>query len=242
MPRRAKPNVPEIVGRLEQVYGRPRFISRFDPMEELVSCILSQHTADANSFPAFRELREAFPDWADVVSAGPDAVAPVIRRAGLANQKAKAIVRALEAIHRAYGEYTLEPLRELPTLQARDWLMTLPGVGPKTASIVLCFAFGREAIPVDTHVFRVSGRLGLLAEKDDEKKAHDRLLAVVPGELAFRFHVALIQHGRKTCRAPIPVCAECPLTDLCPWFKAVGPEKAKAAQRAALRAKRSREP
>jgi endonuclease-3 len=188
-------------------------------MEELVSCILSQHTADANSFPAFTRLRETFQDWEDVVHAGPERVAETIRNAGLANQKAKSIIGCLKAIKQATGEYSLEILRDMPTLEARDWLTKLPGVGPKTASIVLCFSFGRETIPVDTHVFRVSKRLGLIPETDDEKKAHDTLLRIVPPDLSFRFHVAFIQHGRTICRAPVPNCGECHVSDVCPWFK-----------------------
>jgi endonuclease-3 len=196
-------------------------------MEELVSCILSQHTADANSFPAFTRLRETYPDWQDIVTAGPTKIAETIRNAGLANQKAKSIIGCLNAIHQRTGDYSLEILRNMPTLEARQWLMDLPGVGPKTASIVLCFSFGRETIPVDTHVFRVSKRLGLIPESDDEKKAHDTLLKVVPKDLAFRFHVTFIQHGRTICRAPLPQCEACPITDLCPWFKNQKPETKK---------------
>ena len=188
-------------------------------MEELVSCILSQHTADVNSFPAFTRLRETFEDWGDVVEAGPARLADVIRNAGLANQKAKSIIGCLNEIKARSGEYDLELLRGMPTLEARSWLTSLPGVGPKTASIVLCFSFGRETIPVDTHIFRVSKRLGLIPASDDEKRAHDTLLGIVPGEMSFRFHVALIQHGRTVCRAPKPDCPSCPVTDLCDWYR-----------------------
>lgn len=232
-----KPRVPiaELLEALEEVYGRPRFISRFDPMEELVSCILSQHTSDANSFPAFTRLRETFADWQAVVDAGPEGVAPVIRRAGLANQKAKSIVACLRQIKERNGDYTLENLRDLPMREGRAWLESLPGVGPKTASIVLCFSFGLGAIPVDTHVYRVSWRLGLISDKIDEKKAHDALLEIVPPDLAFRFHVALIQHGRQTCKAPFPDCERCTVRKHCRWLAKDGPAKARAA---AARARR----
>ena len=219
--------VRNVIERLEQVYGRPRMISRFDPMEELVSCILSQHTSDANSFPAFTRLRETFPDWQDVVDAGPEKLADVIRKAGLANQKSKSIIACLQQIKEMTGAYDLEHLRTMPTVQARDWLLELPGVGPKTASIVLCFAMGQEAIPVDTHVYRVSWRLGLIPEDIGENKAHDLLLEIVPPDFAFRYHTTLIQHGRITCRAPLPNCESCTVQDICPWFKNGGPEKRK---------------
>lgn len=218
-------DVGTLVERLEVAYGAPRFISRFDPMEELVSCILSQHTTDAKSFPAFTRLRETFPDWQAVVDAGWEGIAPVIRSAGLANQKARHIVGCLEEIHRRTGSYSLELLRDLPMLEGRAWLQSLPGVGPKTSSIVLCFSFGMGAIPVDTHVYRVSWRLGLIAEGIGEAKAHDVLLKRVPAALAFRFHTALIQHGRLTCRAPLPRCETCVVSDLCPWFAKGGPDK-----------------
>lgn len=209
-----------LVDELEILYGKSRRIARFDPMEELVSCILSQHTTDATSFPTFTRLRETYADWGDVVQAGPEALAGVIRKAGLANQKSKSIIGALSAIKERYGAYSLEPLRQMDLLQAREELMALPGVGPKTASIVLCFSFGKGAIPVDTHVFRVGWRLGLFEKKIGEGKAHDVLLSLVPADLAFRFHVALIQHGRKVCRAPKPSCSECPLRSSCAYFAA----------------------
>ena len=221
MPRRYP--VREVIQRLEEVYGRPRFITRFEPMEELVCCILSQNTTDASSFPAFTRLLERYPNWEAVAHAPPEELADVIRKAGLANQKARSIQGALREIHERVGDYSLEPLRGMPLLEARAWLMSLPGVGPKTASIVLCFCFGMGAIPVDTHVFRVSRRLGIIAEGIDEKKAHDSLLQLVPGHLAFRFHNTLIQHGRMTCRAPTPLCERCVVTDRCRYFQSTGP-------------------
>lgn len=207
-----------LVLELEKLYGKSRRIARFDPMEELVSCILSQHTTDATSFPTFTRLRETYADWGDVVEAGPEALAGVIRKAGLANQKSKSIIGALKAIKERYGDYSLDSLRPMDLIQAREELMALPGVGPKTASIVLCFSFGKGAIPVDTHVFRVGWRLGLYEKKIGESKAHDVLLSLVPPELAFRFHVALIQHGRKVCRAQKPSCADCPMVASCAFY------------------------
>lgn len=230
-PRKPRIDLSHLLDRLEERYGRVRHIPRFDPMEELVSCILSQHTADANSFPAFTRLRTEFPEWEDIDRAGPEGIVETIRKAGLANQKSKSIVNCLREIKERTGEYSLDVLRDMPTVEARAWLESLPGVGPKTASIVLCFSFGRESIPVDTHVFRVSQRLEILPKDTDEKKAHDQLLHLVPAADAFQFHALLIQHGRITCKAPIPVCGECTVIDLCPWFRKVGPEKERARRR-----------
>jgi endonuclease-3 len=185
-------------------------------MEELISCILSQSSSDASSFPAFTRLRATFPDWGEMEAAGPDGIVELIRKAGLANQKSKNIISCLRLIREHAGDYSLEFLREMSDEEAVKWLTTLPGVGLKTASIVLCFAFGRAAIPVDTHIFRVSSRLGLLKPGSNETKAHQELLEAVPPADAFRFHTLLIQHGRLTCRAPQPLCAVCVLGDICP--------------------------
>jgi endonuclease-3 len=212
-----------LIERLESVHGKARHIPRFDPMDELVSCIMSQHTTDANSFPAFTRLKEAFPEWQDVVDGGPEKLADVIRHAGLANSKAKYIVGSLREIKSRTGEYALDALRPMSTKDATSWLTSLPGVGHKTAAIVLCFAMGRDTIPVDTHIFRVAWRIGLVPEGVGEEKAHHILTEIVPGGLAFRLHMAFIQHGRLICRAPIPQCGACPVTECCQWFASGGP-------------------
>ncbi len=201
---------------LESVYGPTRFRSRFDPMEELISCILSQHTSDINSFPAFSRLREQFPDWDELAKAPLAQISKVIQNAGLANQKAKGIKACLIEIKNRIGSYDLSFLRALQMREARIWLESLPWVGPKTASIVLAFSFGMPAIPVDTHIFRVSKRLGLLDQGTNEGKSHDALLKLVPEDCAFRFHCLLIEHGRKTCRARSPFCSACVLNQDCP--------------------------
>lgn len=207
--------ITRIVEALEEFYGRAEYSQRFEPMDELVSCILSQHTTDKTSFPAFFRLKEKYPSWDEVVIAGPDAIADVIRAAGLANQKARSIVACLKAIRDRVGSYHLDHLANLPVSQAREWLEELPGVGPKTASIVLSFAFGMDAIPVDTHIFRVGWRLGLYEKKLGADQAHDLLLAIVPPGLAYRFHVALIQHGRSICKSQKPRCDQCTIRNMC---------------------------
>jgi len=213
-----KASIRRLVTDLEAVHGQPHFVTRFAPIDELVSCILSQHTTDATSFPTFHRLRAIAPEWEDVVALGQSGLADVIRPAGLPNQKAKSILGCLAEIRERNGDYTLEPLASMPMNDARDWLLTLPGVGPKTAAIVLCFAFEMPAIPVDTHVFRVSWRLGLIPKAIGEAKAHSVLQRAVPEDIAFRFHAALIQHGRTICRAPTPKCAVCPVRARCDFY------------------------
>lgn len=208
-----------VVERMESIYGLPPAMPRFEPMDELVSCILSQHTADVNSLPAFFRLKEAMPNWATIAEAPPDEVADLIRKAGLANQKAKSIQGALRDIRERNGDYTIASLASMKPLDARAWLEKLPGVGPKTASIVLCFSFGMDLPPVDTHVFRVGWRLGVFPKSVGEAKSHDVLLKVMPKGLGYRLHMAFIQHGRATCRAPRPHCDACAFTAECAFFR-----------------------
>ncbi|MCS7190744.1 MAG: endonuclease III [Fimbriimonadales bacterium] len=211
--------IEEIVARLEQLYGVPEWQPRHNPLEELIHCILSQHTSDANSFRAYRQLRERYPSWQAVADAPVEELAATIRSGGLANQKAPRIQAVLKAIHAAHGDYSLDWLHDLPTPEARRFLMSLPGIGPKCAAIVLCFAMGRPVIPVDTHVFRVSWRLGLIPRSLGEAKAHDALEAIIPEPLVYRFHVALIRHGRAICKAQNPRCTRCPIQEFCQYYK-----------------------
>lgn len=210
-------DVGEILRRLEAEYGVAEGPRLSDPTEELVACILSQHTSDANSIPAFERLIASFDGWEDVVDADLEYLANVIRSAGLANTKAKYIQACLKELRERTGGYSLDHLRGMSIADAREWLEALPGVGPKTASIVLCFSFGMDALPVDTHVFRVAWRIGLIERQVGEAKAHDLLQNMVPEGRAFRFHMALIQHGRAVCRARTPLCERCVIQNLCQW-------------------------
>lgn len=210
--------VGEILKHLEAEYGVAEGPRLSDPTEELVACILSQHTSDANSIPAFDRLLKSYNGWQSVVDADIEDLANVIRSAGLANTKAKYIQACLRELNERTGGYSLEHLRALSVKEARKWLESLPGVGPKTASIVLCFSFGMEALPVDTHVFRVAWRVGLIDRKVGEAKAHDVLAPAVPKGLAFRFHMALITHGRVVCQARVPRCPACVIQNLCRWW------------------------
>lgn len=205
-----------MLDRLESQFGKQTYSRRFEPMDELVSCILSQNTTDATSFPTFYALKEKYPSWQQVVDLGPKRLAVAIKRAGLAQQKANSIINSLREIKRRNGAYNIDNLKKMPMREARDWLTSLPGVGMKTASIVLCFSFNMEAIPVDTHILRVSQRLGFVPPKATADKAHEVLLEKVPRADAYRYHTLLIQHGRTTCKAQRPKCAQCVLNDLCP--------------------------
>lgn len=208
-----------IMESLERLYGEAHWSYRFDPMEELIACILSQHTSDINSLRAFANLQRHYPTWAEVVQAPTEELADVIRSGGLADTKAIRIQTVLRQIQKDFGVYSLEHLETLSDAEARKYLMSLPGVGPKTAAIVLCFAMQRPVIPVDTHIFRVSWRLGLIEKRIGEAKAHDALQAQVAPEHVFRFHVALITHGRRICKALNPRCPECPVQALCATYR-----------------------
>jgi endonuclease-3 len=206
----------EIVRRLAALYGEPVWRPHGDPMTELVLTILSQNTSDTNSGRAFMRLVQRFPDWRLLMEAPEAEIQREIAVGGLAKQKAPRIKAALQAIWQARGSFDLEFLRDLPLDEAKAWLRGMKGVGPKTAACVLMFALGRPALPVDTHVHRVSQRLGLVPEKATAEQAHDILEALLPEELIYPFHISLIKHGRRLCRAQRPLCRECPLLDGCP--------------------------
>jgi endonuclease-3 len=207
--------------RLIEKYGHPEWRQHLAPVDELVNTILSQNTSDTNRDKAFLALKQRFPEWPMVIDAPESAVREVIRPAGLANQKAPRIQEALRRIKSESGEISLDFLAELPLDDARNWLVNLNGVGPKTAAIVLLFAFNRPAFPVDTHVYRLSGRLGLIDEGVSVEKAHVLLGEIVAPDAYYAFHLNLIRHGRETCSARNPRCDVCPLQDLCDYFHLV---------------------
>jgi endonuclease III len=206
-----------ILNRLRKRFGELAPPRAVDPLDELILTVLSQHTSDLNADRAFTDLRRAFPrGWAEVEHAGTEAVADAIRSGGLANSKAPRIQAILREIHEREGAYDLSRLAQLPDAEARAYLITLPGIGPKTAAVVLSFALGRDAIPVDTHVHRVSRRLGLIPARASAERADRLLHDLVPEGLRTPLHVALIRLGREICKAATPRCKECPLIDICP--------------------------
>ena len=213
--------IDSVLDRLGERYEHPTWVGpRLDPVSELVLTILSQNTADTNSFRAFTALRARYGSWAEVLAAPTDELVEVIRPGGLAPTKAPRIQAVLAEVHDATsGRWDLSFLAEWPLEEARRWLTGLPGIGRKTAAIVLLFGFGRPALPVDTHVHRVSLRLGMIPPRTDVERAHELLEAALRPDEMYPFHVELIRHGRDTCRAPRPICGLCPLTDLCPYFE-----------------------
>ena len=239
--------IPFVLDRLAETAGRPAWERRLDPTSELVLTILSQNSADTNAEAAFAALRAAYPsahspahasteprhfagwggrglpdlpppDWAAVEAAPIAELVEVIRPGGLANQKAPRIQAALGALMANGGSYSLEFLASKPPLEARDWLAAIPGIGKKTASVVLLFSFGLPLMPVDRHVHRVSHRIGLIPPAAEADAAHDYYLAMLGPDEMFEAHVSLIGHGRRTCHAQRPDCEHCPIAPRCRYF------------------------
>jgi endonuclease III len=205
-----------ILDRLQKRWGPMEPPRHVDPLDELILTVLSQHTSDLNAERAFQQLRAAFSSWQRVVDAPTNIVADAIRSGGLADSKAPRIQAILREVRDREGAFDLSSLRNMTDAEARTYLTSLPGVGPKTAAVVLSFALGRDAIPVDTHVHRVSKRLGLVPPSTTAEKADRLLHDLVPDGLRTPLHVALIRLGREICKAPTPICGVCPLKDLCP--------------------------
>jgi endonuclease-3 len=205
--------------RLVETWGIPPWEPDGDAIGGLVATILSQHTSDVNSERAYARLRQAFPAWAAVRDAPQDAVAEAIRVGGLAQLKAERIQRVLRELSERYdGALDLGHLSGLPLDEARETLLSLPGVGPKTAACVLLFSLGRPAFPVDTHVWRVTRRLGLLGPKVTANAAHLDLERRIPPEWRHTMHLNLIQHGRRVCHAQRPACERCALRARCQFY------------------------
>lgn len=205
--------------RLLEEYGEPTWRPHLDAISELVSTILSQNTNDVNRDVAYDRLRARLPTWELVRDAEPETVIDAIRPAGLSNQKGPRIQEALRLITQERGELDLDFLADWPVEEAKAWLSTMKGVGPKTAAIVLLFALGRPAFPVDTHVHRVSKRLGLIGPKVSRERAHIELEKLLPEEAYYPFHLNLIRHGRTVCSSRKPRCNECALRDLCTFYQ-----------------------
>ena len=215
--------------RLLKAYGEPTWRDPKPPVDELVSTILSQNTNDLNRDRAFEALRSRFPTWEAVRDAKPSQVVRAIRVAGIANQKGPRIQAALRAITDERGRIELDFLRKQAPEAVREWLMQIKGVGPKTAAIVMQFALDLPAFPVDTHIHRVSGRIGLRPPKTGREKSHEILAELFAPETYYAAHLNLIRHGREVCVARRPRCERCSLTDLCDYYAKLDPKPVAAA-------------
>lgn len=202
--------------RLLAHYGPALWRTPLPPVDELVSTILSQNTNDVNRDRAFNRLKAAFASWEAVRDGDPAAVVEAIRPAGLANQKGPRIQTVLQQITAERGRLELDFLKDLPREEALAWLQHFNGVGPKTAAIVMQFSLGVPALPVDTHIYRVSGRLGLRPPEMNVEAAHKYLEAQLPPETYYDAHLNLIRLGREVCHARKPECPVCPLREICP--------------------------
>lgn len=205
--------------RLLQLYGEPVWRNPLPPLDELVSTILSQNTNDNNRDAAFATLKSRFPTWEEVRDAPVEEIMQAIRTAGLANQKAPRIKKVLQQITQQVGELDLTFLKDKTVDEAREWLLKFKGVGPKTAAIVLLFSLDKPAFPVDTHIYRVAGRLGLRPSKMSVEKAHTWLERCFPPETYYAAHLNIIRLGREICKACTPDCPNCPLNHICDFYK-----------------------
>jgi endonuclease III len=210
--------VAEVDRRLKQAFGIPRNRER-DAVSQLVATILSQATTDTQTARSFENLRRRFPTWDQVRDAPTAEIARQIKSSGLSRQKAPRIKAALQHITRERGQIELDFLNELPPEDSYRWLTHLKGVGPKTACIVLLFTFHKPLFPIDTHIHRITQRLGWIPHAASAEKAHKILRPLIPPRAHFRLHVNLIRLGREICRAQMPRCEICPLTDLCAYYQ-----------------------
>jgi endonuclease-3 len=206
-----------IVQNLESTFGEPRLSPKSDPLAMLINIILSQATSDANSERTFRNLRERFKSWEKVLAADAAEIADAIRLGGLANQKARVIKDLLGQIKASHKTLSLKFVEKMPDEEARDYRQSFRGIGPKTVACTLLFACHKEVFPLDTHIFRVLKRMGILPEKVTDAKAHRLLDEFAPPGKFYSLHVNLIRLGRKICRPREPLCEQCPLIEYCDY-------------------------
>jgi len=203
---------------LLDVFGVPEWRNPLPPLDELVSTILSQNTTDSNRDLAYFALKARYSDWESVRDAPVAEIIDTIRPAGLANQKGPRIQQVLAQITQMRGELSLDFLKQYSANAAREWLTQFKGVGPKTAAIVLQFSLDIPAFPVDTHVFRVTGRIGLRPDHMSAEKSHDHFEKLMPPETFYTAHLNFIRLGREICKARNPQCPHCPLQGLCDYY------------------------
>ncbi len=221
-----KPELKGIIKALEKRYGIPFSDGFSEPLDELVFTILSQNTNDINRDRAWKKLKDNFPDWESVLNITQKKLKSVIRVAGLAEEKSKNILSILKKLKKENKKLSLKFLKDYDTEKARNFLLSFKGVGPKTAACVLLFSLKKPAFPVDTHIFRVTKRLGLIGNKITIEKAHKIMEAMVPSQKYHSFHINLIRHGRLICHPRAPECTICVINRYCKFFKSTHPELA----------------
>ncbi len=223
--------------RLNEFYGVQSIYGRPDPMHELIGTILSHRTTHANEVTAYRTMRERFPTWEAVRDAPLPDLIDAIKTANYPEVKAPYIQNVLAHLFRETGAANIDFLNDLSTDEAMTWLTDLPGIGLKTATLLLLFNFRKPVLPVDTHVHRVTQRLGLIGPKVSAEKAHAILLAYLPQDatVLFNFHKHFYWHGQRICTWYQPKCNECVLRDMCDFYQSGGtavlsstPKRAKA--------------
>jgi endonuclease III len=209
-------DIEETIALLEREYGPAEWRRDEDPVDVLIRTVLSQNTSDINSDRAFGCLKAGFGSWDAVASAPVESIASAIQSGGLFRIKAGRIKQLLRQIEHDQGGIDLGSLRHSTMADAESYLMSLPGIGHKTARCVLLFSLGMPSLPVDTHIFRVAMRLGLLDAKTSIEKAHVLLQDRIPPSQVYQFHVHMIEHGRRVCRSRHPMCDRCVLRIGCP--------------------------
>lgn len=215
------PRLMEVYDILIKTYGEQPLVPRREPMHELISTMLSHRTTQHNEALAYQRMIDHFGSWEAIQNAPAAELAQTIAPSNFAEAKAPNIQKALSIIYETRGAYSIDFLNDLPIDEALVWLMSLPGVGIKTASLVMLFCFAKPVLPVDTHVHRVSQRLGLIGPKVGTEAAHRFLLDMLPKipYILFNFHVATLKHGQQLCVWSTPKCAPCPLKHLCDWYQ-----------------------
>jgi endonuclease-3 len=213
----APESIPYIIQNLKSAYGKPAPERGLDPLDVLIGTILSQATSDTNSYRAFESLKRRFPSWEQARRARVASIEAAIRSGGLARQKSKRIKTLLNEIHEQRGSLDLSFLNQAPLDEARRFLASFKGIGPKTVACTLLFACNRPVFPIDTHIFRIARRLALIPERCSDEQAHELMERIIPQNRYFEVHVNLIRHGRKVCRPQAPLCEECCLVEYCEY-------------------------
>ena len=225
MKTRLKPNVKQtkalrrkltvVDRRLKVRFGTPKWDGPEDPLESIIGTILSQNTNDLNSGRAFENLRKAFPRWEMLLEAPTSRIARAIRVGGLANQKSRRIKDFLKWVKRTYGRLSLKAMHRMSAAEAVETFTRHKGIGLKTIYVTLLFACGKNVFPVDTHIYRIVGRLGLVPRKASRDKVTEWMQVLVGKGKAYALHLNLIAFGRAVCKAQRPLCRDCPFPELC---------------------------